>query len=37
MKLAYINSCRKAEREYIKEELNRVNSKLKAQRKSSCK
>ena len=37
MKLAYLSSYRKAEREYLKEELDRVNSKLKDQKKSSCK
>ena len=37
MKLAYLNSYKKVEREYLKEELDRVNSKLKDQKKSSCK
>ncbi len=34
---AYISSFSKAEREFLKEEIDRVNSKLKGQRKSSCK
>ena len=37
MKIAFLNSYQKVEREYLKEELDRVNSKLKAQKKSSCK
>jgi len=37
MKLAYANSYRKYEREYLKDELERVKSKMKSLNKSSCK
>jgi len=37
MKLAYSNSYRKYERDYLKDELERVKSKMKSLKKSSCK
>lgn len=37
MKLAYVNSYRKIEREFLKGELERVKSKMKSLKKSGCK